>query len=162
MHIRVLLTTLVTLFVVSFTASTSATLASPEIPQQTPSDPRAGWIATLSTNSHGVRGTAEIVDARTIRLRNFSYDGGGPRVYAYLGTADTQEAFTIGTIIGPQLNRAEPYVNTTIDLVLPDAASTLDGFSAISIWCADFQVNFGSGSFQAPMSQRTFLPLLAN
>ena len=29
--------------------------------------PRAGWVAKLSTNQHGVRGFAEIVDARTVR-----------------------------------------------------------------------------------------------
>ena len=110
---------------------------------------RAGWTTPLSTLQHGVSGTATIVDARTVRLSGFNYDGGGPQVYAYLGTSDAQAAFTVGKIIGPRLNRPAAYVNATLDLQLPEG-QTLDGFAAVSIWCADFKVNFGSGSFQAP------------
>lgn len=124
---------------------------------------RAGWTATLSTNAHGVSGKAEIIDAHTVRLTNFNYDGGGPQVYAYLGTADDNDAFADGIAIGGLLTRPDtPYVNETVDLVLPSEL-TLDGYDAISIWCVDFRVNFGSGTFAPADSSdgpRVYLPLL--
>ncbi len=112
---------------------------------------------SLSTLQHGVGGTAEIVDERTIVLRNFNYDGGGPQVYAYLATTNTNAAIESGQVTVQQLNRAGvPYVNETITVTLP-ASATLDGYTTISIWCADFKVNFGSGVFRG----RTFVPTLA-
>lgn len=125
--------------------------------------PRAGWTTTLTTNAHGVSGTAEIIDARTIRLTNFNYDGGGPQVYAYLGATNDDDAFADGLAIGELLTRpGTPYVDATVDLVLP-AELTLDGYDAISIWCVDFRVNFGSGTF-APADNgdgpRVYLPLM--
>ena len=111
---------------------------------------RAGWVANLSTLQHGVSGKVTIVDARTVRLTEFNYDGGGPQVYAYLGADNSDAAFQAGRVIGPQLNRAGPaYVNATLELQLPPG-QTLDEFAAVSIWCAEFRVNFGSGGFKAP------------
>lgn len=110
---------------------------------------RVGWKTTLSTLGHGVSGTATIIDARTVRLSGFNYDGGGPRVYAYLGTSNTQAAFISGRIIGSRLNSPFAYSNATIDLQLPEG-QTLDGFSALSIWCDEFNINFGSGTFEPP------------
>ncbi len=109
---------------------------------------RAGWSARLSSLQHGVSGTVTIVDARTLRLSGFNYDGGGPRVYAYLGTGNNNAAFSAGPPIGALLQR-RPYVNETLDLQLPEGQS-LDNYSAISIWCVEFRVNFGSGLFVAP------------
>lgn len=109
---------------------------------------RAGWVASLSQLQHGVSGTVTIVDERTLRLSDFNYDGGGPQVYAYLGGDDTSAAFRAGKLVGPRLNRASPaYVNATLDLQLPEG-QTMDGFTAVSIWCSDFHVNFGSGAFR--------------
>ena len=117
---------------------------------------RAGWVAKLSTLAHGVSGTAEIVDDHTIVLRGFNYDGGGPRVYAYLAPTNASAAFESGLVTVQQLNRpGNPYVNETITLTLPTSA-TLDGYTAISIWCADFKVNFGSGTFRG----QTFVPTI--
>lgn len=127
--------------------------------------PRAGWSTSLSTLAHGVSGTATIIDAQTIVLSNFNYDGGGPRVYAYLGITNTNSAFENGLPIGPFLTRSgQPYISDTITLTLT-TSQTLDDFSALSIWCADFKVNFGSGTFTATtpitpiLTYTTFLPL---
>ena len=118
--------------------------------------PRTGWVARLSTNAHGVRGIAQIVDARTVRLSHFYYDGGGPRVYAYLGISNTNSALGSGLVMEQQLNGKGAYADATITLTLPISGPTLDDYTALSIWCADFKVNFGSGSFM----NNTFLPLL--
>jgi hypothetical protein len=118
--------------------------------------PRAGWVAKLSTNAHGVRGFAEIVDARTVRLTHFYYDGGGPAVYAYLAPSNTNSAFETGLVMEQRLNGKGAYTDSTITLTLPITGPNLDNVSAISIWCADFKVNFGSGSFMG----NTFLPIV--
>ena len=36
----------------------------------------------------------------------------------------------------------DPFANNTLTLVLP-ANKTLDDFDSISVWCVEFQVNFG-------------------
>lgn len=109
---------------------------------------RAGWTAKLSTLQHGVSGTVTIVDERTLRITGFNYDGGGPRVLVYLGATNSNQGFTSGPAIGAQLQR-RPYVNETLEVQLPEG-QTLDGFTAVSIWCVEFRVNFGSGVFAAP------------
>lgn len=48
--------------------------------------PRAGWETHLTQTGHGVKGTATILDERTIRLTHFSYDGAAPDMYVYLAT----------------------------------------------------------------------------
>lgn len=111
-------------------------------------DSRAGWSASLSRLQHGVSGTVSIVDARTLRLNNFNYDGGGPLVYVYLSSEDSNPAFSAGLAVGAPLER-RAYVNETLELTLPQG-QTLDKYTAVSIWCARFGVNFGSGVFVAP------------
>ncbi len=129
--------------------------------------PRAGWSTQLSTLAHGVSGKVTIVDAQTIVLSEFNYDGGGPRVYAYLGITNTNVAYNSGLPIGPLLTRSgQPYISDTLTLTLP-TSQTLDGYVAISIWCADFKVNFGSGTFTTGLtntviSNTVFLPLTQN
>jgi hypothetical protein len=110
--------------------------------------PRAGYEAELSTLFHSVSGTATIVDANTILIEQFNYDGGGPVVYFYLGTEETQAAFINGIPIGPLLsgtarNNDEMVIHLT-------GSTTLDGYNAISVWCVDVSANFGSGTFIDP------------
>ena len=108
--------------------------------------PRAGAQAELSTSAHNVSGTATIIDSNTIQVTHFNYDGGGPAVYFYLGTNDTQQAFVDGISIGGLLT-GTAYSNDTVTVSLP-AGQTLDGYNALSVWCVDFAANFGSGTFQ--------------
>ena len=117
--------------------------------------PRTGFATKLSTNAHGVRGSAEIVDARTIRLSHFYYDGAGPKVFVYLATANTQAAISNGIAIGNELSHTA-YSDATITVTLPISGPILDGYSTISIWCVEFKVNFGSGVFL----QNTYLPIV--
>ncbi len=113
--------------------------------------PRAGWFAQLSMLQHGVSGTVTIVDERTLRLDAFHYDGGGPAVYVYLAGQDANAAFAAGRAVGNRLNRpGVPYANSSVLVQLPEG-QTLDGFNAVSIWCAEFRANFGSGAFVKPM-----------
>lgn len=110
--------------------------------------PRRGWQAELSTLFHNVSGTVTIIDERTLHVSHFTYDGGGPAVYFYLGTQDTPAAFQAGLSVPPLLT-GMPFNDEPITLTLP-VGETLDGYEAVSVWCADFNVNFGSGTFAPP------------
>ena len=106
--------------------------------------PRAGWKAELATYAHDVSGTITIVDADTFRADPFTYDGDGPAVYFYLAESVDRGDLLNGLRVGPQLN-GTPYNNASLTVDL--SSGTLDGYNAISVWCEDFDVDFGSGGF---------------
>ena len=121
-------------------------------PTVTLADPaRTGAMTELSTLAHQVSGTATIVSTNAIRIDDFTYDGGGPAVYFYLGTNNTQQAFVHGIPIGGLLT-GQVFSGNTVTVTLP-AGQTLDGYNAISVWCVDFAANFGSGNFQPYISE---------
>jgi hypothetical protein len=88
-----------------------------------------------------------IIDKNTLHVDHFFYDGGGPAVYFYLGTEDSDAAYIAGIPIGPLLT-GTVYSDDTLEVHLPDP-QTLDGYNAVSVWCEDVSVNFGSGTFIA-------------
>lgn len=110
--------------------------------------PGIGYTTSLSMNSQNVSGTVTIVDADTILVEDLTYAGGGLRVFFYLATSE--DTFATGLAIGPQLvgtvfdGTQDPF---TIDL---PAGVTVDGFSAVSVWCDIANVSFGDGTFAAP------------
>jgi|GEM_PF-784672 len=106
--------------------------------------PRAGWVADLHHGAHDAEGFAVIIDERTIQVDYFTYDGTAPAVYFYLGETNTQQGFINGIPIGPELVSA--YDDETVVVQLPEG-QTLDGYSAISVWCEEFNANFTSASF---------------
>jgi hypothetical protein len=113
-----------------------------------PISPEIGSQATLVMDSHNVSGTVTIVDADTLRFDDFTYNGGASFVYFYLGTDETDAAFTAGLRVGTLLSgivydgTQDPF---TVDLPL---GVTVDGYYAVSVWCEKFKANFGSGTFQ--------------
>ncbi len=106
---------------------------------------KTGWEAKLSTLAHNVSGTVRIVDHNTLDVENFYYDGGGPLVYFYLGKDNVYTDFFNGLGVGPLLT-GTPYSNGSLTIDLPPG-ETLDDYNAISVWCEDFHINFGSGTF---------------
>jgi hypothetical protein len=109
--------------------------------------PRAAWVADITRGEHSVTAQVTIVDERTLQVEHFTYDGTAPLVYFYLGASDDDTAFENGLQLDPILDRA--YNDETLVLKLP-GAETLDGYNAISVWCAQFSVSFGSATFTAP------------
>jgi hypothetical protein len=109
--------------------------------------PRAGWQAEMPPGDHLARGTATIIDERTIQVDNFWYDNAAPEVYFYLGAHDLYDDFFNGIPIGERF--ARPYLGETIVVQL-DVGETLDGYGAISVWCVQFNLNFTSGHFYPP------------
>lgn len=103
-----------------------------------------GRTAEFETFFHGVTGTLTVVDDCTIEISNFNYDGRGPQVYFYAGQNRNfrgSDSFIIGTQLNGQL-----YIDDTIRLTI-EAEHSLDDFDSISVWCVDFQANFGDVFF---------------
>ena len=110
--------------------------------------PGVGYQASLSTISNDVTGTVTILDADTLLVEDFTYDGLGPSVFFYLGTSLStfEYGLQIGTdLVGTAFDGTED--SFTIDL---PAGVTVEGFNAISVWCVPFEASFGDGTFSAP------------
>ncbi|XP_058466228.1 protein Skeletor, isoforms B/C [Malaya genurostris] len=101
-------------------------------------------IGDLSQLQHGVSGTVYAVDARTLFLKNFNYDGEGPAAYFYVG--NTRAPSNKGAHrLRDERGRAgvlRKYRNEDITLSLPEG-KTLRDIRWFSVWCDDFSVNFG-------------------
>ena len=101
--------------------------------------PFVGRSAELSTIAHGVSGTVTVLDDCTLEVTNFNYDGGGPAVFFFAAIDGDYRNYS--AIIGPRLN-GQRWVNNTLLLPIPEG-TTLDDFNSLSVWCQDFNVNFG-------------------
>jgi len=104
--------------------------------------PLVGQVAELSTLAHGVSGTITVLNDCVLEVTNFNYDGGGPAVYFYAGNDKNYR--TDAFPIGPRLN-GQQWVNDTVRLPIPEGKS-LDDFNSLSVWCFDFNANFGDAS----------------
>lgn len=106
--------------------------------------PKVGQTAELRNFSHGIGGTAEILDDCTIQITNFNYDAGGinVRIYGGLG-GDYDNGFAL---TGENLVRRDPYVGETLTVQLPEGM-TLDDLDGVSVWCVPIGINFGDGLF---------------
>lgn len=109
---------------------------------------RSGWRCELERTAHHVAGIVTIVDADTIRVDHFDYDGNGISVYVYLGGERTNKGFANGLALGEELV-GSVFDDDTLILDLPDG-KTLDGYNAVSVWCVVAGVSFGWGEFAAP------------
>ncbi|HVR75343.1 MAG TPA: DM13 domain-containing protein [Planctomycetota bacterium] len=101
----------------------------------------------FTTELHGVQGIAEQLSDRTIRLREFHYDGQGePGVYVWLHRGgDLRQGYPAG----PDLRIGFPgYTNATLVVAIPESV-TDDMFHSVAIWCVSFDLNFGSARLSA-------------
>ena len=102
------------------------------------------------SEERGVQGTVEELSNRTIRIRNFYYDGGGGgRTYVWLHRGGDLRT---GRPISPSIRRDFPgWVNETLEYAIPDEIPE-DMFHSVAVWCYDFDLNFGSARLLAPSS----------
>ncbi len=103
-----------------------------------------GYSGYFETFHHNVAGKATIIDDCTIEISQFDYDGGGPEVYFY-GAIDHKYDETSAFPIGEKLSGQE-FNNGEITIKLP-LNKTLDDLNGISVWCVDFNANFGQMTF---------------
>ncbi|CAG9794628.1 unnamed protein product [Diatraea saccharalis] len=101
-------------------------------------------LGPLSELHHGVRGTVYAVDARTLYIDGFHYDGVGPAAYFYVGTSKSPSA-TGATRLRDERGGTGPlrrYRGEGVTISLPDG-QTLKDVRWFSVWCDDYSVNFG-------------------
>jgi Electron transfer DM13 len=100
-----------------------------------------GQIATLSTRAHGVTGKATIINDCTIKITNFSFDGGGLDVLFYGGINGNYKAgIPLGEqLVGKKFNQATYLISLR--------KGDLDKLNSLSVWCVDVDVSFGDGNF---------------
>lgn len=103
-----------------------------------------GTTAQFSELAHGVSGQATLIDDCTILISQFNYDGGGPLVYFYAGTNGDYSASSAFAISG--LISGTSYSNAEIIIKLP-RGKTVNDFNGISVWCVEFEANFGEAIF---------------
>ncbi|KAB0794806.1 hypothetical protein PPYR_11645 [Photinus pyralis] len=101
------------------------------------------FIGKLSELHHGVSGEVYAIDARTLHLKDFTYDGQGPAAYFYAGNTRAPGAggFRLTDENGnPEVIRR--YRKENVILTLPEG-KTLNSIKWFSVWCEEFTVNFG-------------------
>ncbi|XP_072755500.1 protein Skeletor, isoforms B/C isoform X2 [Anoplolepis gracilipes] len=100
-------------------------------------------IGKLSELHHGVSGEVYAVDARTLFIKDFTYDGEGPAAFFYAGNSKGpgNNGFRVRDERGTT-NVLKRYRKKDITLTLPDG-KTLNNIKWFSVWCDEFSVNFG-------------------
>lgn len=92
---------------------------------------------------HGARGRVEHWSDGTIRLREFFYDGQGPRdvvVWVYNHT-ENFHAILGGIAVSSHLGRARPYIRENFDVALPGGVEP-GMFNTVAIWCTSAQSTY--------------------
>lgn len=105
---------------------------------------KIGYYGFFDSRAHNVSGRAEFIDDCTIQITEFNYDGGGPEVFFY-GAIDDKYAESEAFAIGQKINGIV-FNNDEIILRIPNN-KTLDDITGISVWCVDFNANFGQVTF---------------
>lgn len=108
---------------------------------------KMGYTGIFSALAHNVSGTATVIDNCTIQITMFNFDGAAPYVKFYAavnGNFSDTDAFGIGERID-----GRSYSNETIILELPEGRF-VDDFDSLSVWCVDFQADFGNLRLTAP------------
>lgn len=110
--------------------------------------PKAGLKAELQTIFHGVSGTVTIIDADTLLVEDFNYDGAAIETWFHLGVTNSESDFAAGLQVPPLIPNV-PFVDATFMLELP-RGTTVDPYGAVSFWCVAANASLGRGSFLSP------------
>ncbi|XP_074095644.1 DM13 and DOMON_DOH domain-containing protein skeletor isoform X2 [Cotesia typhae] len=100
-------------------------------------------IGKLSELNHGLSGEVYAVDARTLFIKDFNYDGEGPAAYFYAG--NSRAPIINGFRIRDEKGNTGPlkqYRKKKITLTLPEG-KTLKDIKWFSVYCDAYSVNFG-------------------
>ncbi|XP_017786521.1 PREDICTED: protein Skeletor, isoforms B/C-like isoform X1 [Nicrophorus vespilloides] len=101
------------------------------------------FLGKLTELHHGVSGEVYAVDSRTLHIKDFTYDGQGPAAYFFAGNSRSpgNTGFRIRDENGsPEVLRR--YRKEGVTITLPDG-KTLNTIKWFSVWCEEFEVNFG-------------------
>ncbi|MCB9664034.1 MAG: DM13 domain-containing protein [Alphaproteobacteria bacterium] len=108
--------------------------------------PEPGWRGAFVGLAHEVAGTAELVDAQTLVLRDFVYDGGGVDAHLFLvadGAAFRPDLELTGNLVGTAFEGED------LTLDLPREAAD-GGWDTVVLWCIPFAAEFGHAVLRPP------------
>ena len=122
------------------------------------------YIGQITQYAHGVSGTIFYVkeDNRLV-IENFTYDGLGPDAFFWVGTQGNKpssngillpypfqgEFFDSKDSNAPILDKAFNGSQLAIELTLPNDLKVSD-LKWISVWCREYEENFGDFTFENP------------
>eukprot|EP00090_Calanus_glacialis_P036161 TRINITY_DN6168_c0_g1_i1.p1 TRINITY_DN6168_c0_g1~~TRINITY_DN6168_c0_g1_i1.p1 ORF type:complete len:216 (-),score=41.82 TRINITY_DN6168_c0_g1_i1:55-702(-) len=116
-------------------------------------------IGSFKNIFHDIGGEAYALDSQTILIKGFTYDGEGPDAFFLAGTTGKPSRAN-GDVVLPYpfegkhftySDRNIPLLLRSFDgeeivLTLPPG-KTVDQLRWISVWCRDYQINFGHVTF---------------
>lgn len=109
---------------------------------------KPGYTGTFSTLAYEVAGRVTVINNCSLEVTMFTYvDGGAPGVSLYAGINGVftgPDAFGFGPRFDGRTLR-----NETLIVTLPPGKTVAD-FDSLSVWCFDFDANFGSLRLEAP------------
>eukprot|EP00092_Neocalanus_flemingeri_P022924 GFUD01024854.1.p1 GENE.GFUD01024854.1~~GFUD01024854.1.p1 ORF type:complete len:187 (+),score=43.66 GFUD01024854.1:305-865(+) len=99
----------------------------------------------LTTLQYNVGGDVSIKGEKVV-IKNFSYTGGAPDAFFYVGTSGSPaDAGTIGTHVQYPAGQDRPlgaYSGQDLEFALPAGVLGSD-ITWVSVWCRQYSVNFG-------------------
>lgn len=116
-------------------------------------------IGKFNNIFHDIGGQAFALDSKTVLIKGFTYDGEGPDTFFLAGTSGRPSSN--GEVVLPWPANGKKYTYDSRDiplikrsfdgsedivLTLPEG-KTVDQLKWISVWCRDFDVNFGHVNF---------------
>ncbi|XP_043188104.1 protein Skeletor, isoforms B/C-like, partial [Amphibalanus amphitrite] len=106
--------------------------------------PRPQRIGRLKPLEHGVSsGDIVVVDAQTLLVPDFSYDGTAPDAHFWVGTGSKPSPS--GQVVADENGSKDPlraYNRKTVVITLPSDLTVFD-IDYLSVWCEDFFADFG-------------------
>jgi hypothetical protein len=111
-------------------------------------------VGDFRNHAHGIGGSVYLIDAKTLLIKGFTYDGAGPDAFFWAGTQGSPSG--VGTILPYPFegkffayeDQSAPILtgqfsgDKDITLTLPDTLQATD-IKWLSVWCRAFSVNFG-------------------
>ena len=122
------------------------------------------YVGQIAQYAHGVSGTIfYFKDDNQLVIENFKYDGSAPDTFFWVGTQGTKpssngillpypfqgEFFDSEDTNAPTLDKAFDGSQQAIELTLPNDLKVSD-LKWISVWCREYEENFGDFTFENP------------
>ena len=122
------------------------------------------YIGQITQYAHGVSGTIfYFKDDNQLVIENFKYDGSAPDTFFWVGTQGTKpssngillpyqfqgEFFDSEDTNAPTLDKVFDGSQQAIELTLPNDLKVSD-LKWISVWCREYEENFGDFIFENP------------
>lgn len=106
--------------------------------------PQPQWLVGLSRNGHGVKsGRIRIIDAKTIEVTEFSYDGEGGQVFFWVGLGPQPSGK--GTKVPDEYGYVNPlrrYDNENVRVTLPGRLNVFQ-IKWLSVWNVEEKISYG-------------------